>query len=272
MSIYAVNGKEPVAAWIESRDPEAVTSSKATDLIGTNHGTLTSMDLTADPDTARIADTGAGGVRALAFDGSNDYVNIPHNSVLNPGSSAFSISCWIKPQNANQYGPILQKRNSDGGIGQLFALAVATSGFDATVGKKVSFSLLWNSTSVVRSSHTTADVADGTWHHVVAVWTGSAIQIWVDGANQSLTSEASTGTVSVGMNPSGALRLGVNTPSGGLYYTGRVDDVRLFHGYQLDADDIAYLGQSRGIVAATGKKRPRINGSLINSGLCRSSI
>jgi hypothetical protein len=259
MSVYAVNSKEPIAAWIESRDPEAVTSSKATDLIGTNHGTLTSMDLTADPDTARIADTDAGGVRALAFDGSNDYVTIPHASVLNPGSSAFSISCWIKPPNSNQYGPILQKRNADGGIGQLYALAVATSGFDATVGKKISFSLLWNSTSVVRSSHTTADVADGNWHHVVAVWNGSAIKIYVDGVDRALTSEASTGTISVGMSPSGALRLGANVP-GGFHYTGRQDDLRLFFGYQLDADDIAYLyssGSGRGRIAVTPDSRRR---------------
>ena len=242
-----VNGKSPVAAWVESRDPETTSSTVITDLVGLNDGTMTNMD----PATDRVSDTGAGGVRALDFDGANDYVTIPHNSVLNPGSSAFSISVWIKPPNSNQYGPILQKRNADGGIGQLYALAVATSGYDATVGKKVSFSLLWNSTAVVRSSHTTADVADGNWHHVVAIWTGSAIQIWVDGNSQSLTSEASSGTVSVALSPSGALRLGANVP-GGLHYTGRQDDVRLFLSHALDASDVAALyasGAGRGVQA-----------------------
>lgn len=241
----AVNGKTPAEVYCPSRDTAGNGTTTLTGLVAGNNGTLTNMD----PETDWVEDTSAGGVRALDFDGSNDYVTIPHNSVLNPGSSPFSISCWIKPPNSNQYGPILQKRNSDGGIGQLYALAVATSGFDATVGKKVSFSLLWNSTTVVRSSHTTADVADGNWHHVVAVWTGSVIKIYVDGVDQSLTSEASTGTVSVGMSPSGALRFGTNVP-GGFHYTGRQDDLRLYLSHALDASDVAALyasGSGRGV-------------------------
>ncbi len=244
----AVNGKTPVAAWVESRDPETTSSTVITDLVGSNDGTMTNMD----PATDRVSDTGAGGVRALDFDGSNDYVTVPHNSVLNPGLSAFSISCWIKPPNSNQFGPIIQKRNSDGGIGQVYALAVAGDAFNQLVGKKVSMTLLWSGVSIVRSFRTADDVADGNWHHVVGIWTGSAIQIWVDGVNKSLVSEFSAGTPSTAMSPSGAFRLGVNTTSSGSYYTGRQDDVRLFHGYELDSTDIAALyasGAGRGVQA-----------------------
>jgi hypothetical protein len=36
--------------------------------------------------------------QGMSFDGSNDYVDVPHNSVLNPTSSgAFSISLWFRP-------------------------------------------------------------------------------------------------------------------------------------------------------------------------------
>lgn len=246
----SVNGKSPSEVYCPSKDTAGNGTTTLTGLVAGNSGTLTNFALSGSTSNW-VADTSAGGIRALDFDGSNDYVTIPHNSVLNPGTSAFSISCWIKPPNANQYGPILQKRNSDGGIGQLYALAIATSGYDATVGKKVSFSLLWNSTSVVRSSHTTANVADGNWHHVVAVWTGSAIKIYIDGVDQSLTSEASTGTISTGMSPSGALRIGTNVP-GSFNYAGRQDDIRLFMSHALDASDVAALyasGAGRGVSA-----------------------
>ncbi len=242
----AVNGKTPAEAYCPSRDTAGNGTTTLTGLVAGNNGTLTNMD----PSTDWVDDTSAGGTKALDFDGSNDYVTVPHNSVLNPGSSAFSISCWIKPPNSNQFGPIIQKRNSDGGIGQVYALAVAGDAFNQLVGKKVSMTLLWSGVSIVRSFRTADDVADGNWHHVVGIWTGSAIQIWVDGVNKSLVSEFSAGTPSTAMSPSGAFRLGVNTTSSGSYYTGRQDDIRLFHGYQLDSADIASLyasGVGRGV-------------------------
>ena len=242
----AVNGKMPTEVYCPSRDTAGNGTTTLTGLVAGNNGTLTNMD----PSTDWVADTDAGGVRALDFDGSNDYVTVPHNSVLNPGSSAFSLSCWIKPPSVNQFGTILQKRNADGGIGQAYSLSVATSGYDATVGKKISFTLLWNGTLVARSAHTTADVVDGNWHHVVAMWTGSAIKIYIDNVDRDLTYEVVTGTVSVALSPSGALRLGTNVVSGGAYYTGRQDDLRLFFSHALDASDVSALyasGAGRGI-------------------------
>lgn len=89
MSIYAVNGKEPIAAWIPSLDTAGNGTTTLTDLVGSNHGTLTNMDAATD----WVADTGAGGVRALDFDGVNDHV------VFSPPafSSTASFSLWVKP-------------------------------------------------------------------------------------------------------------------------------------------------------------------------------
>ena len=44
MTIYAVNGKEPVAAWIPSLDTAGNGTTTLTDLVGSNNGTLTNMD------------------------------------------------------------------------------------------------------------------------------------------------------------------------------------------------------------------------------------
>jgi hypothetical protein len=236
----------PTEVYCPSRDTAGNGTTTLTGLVAGNNGTLTNMD----PATDWVSDTNAGGVRALDFDGTNDYVTVPHNSVLNPGTSAFSISAWVQPDNINQFGVMAQKRNSDGGIGQVYSLAVAANGIDATAGKKIALTLLWNSISVGRSFRTTDDVADGNWHHIVAVWTGSAIKIYVDNVDMLLTSELSSGTIATGLSPSGPLRLGTNVVSGGAFFNGRQDDLRLFFSHALDASDVSALyasGAGRGI-------------------------
>jgi len=160
VSIYAVNGKEPIGAWIESLDPESVTSSVATDLVGSNHGTLTNMDLTADPDTARKADTDAGGTRALDLDGSNDFVNF--GTGLNASLlGEMSISGWWKLRNRSSVNGIMGN-GAAGGSG----------GFAFEVGRTAN-KLSWLQNSSTIDATSTGTITDSNWHHIVVVRTGS---------------------------------------------------------------------------------------------------
>jgi hypothetical protein len=70
VSIYAVNSKVPVVAWIPTRDSSGNGTATLSSLAGSVTGALTSMD----PGTDWVADTGAGGVRRIDMDGSNDYI------------------------------------------------------------------------------------------------------------------------------------------------------------------------------------------------------
>lgn len=251
MSIYAVNGKEPIAAWIESLDPESVTSSKATDLIGTNHGTLTNMDLTADPDTARRPDTDAGGSRALLFDGSNDTVSMGAANVI---GTTFSLSFWfLLTDFANQFPVFMTLKSSTGNGFEIFASNVA--GYQG-----VNFGGLGTF-----PSRRSESVSTGVWTHYLLTYNGTSYTAYLDGVSQSVTTNSGLAGFA------NATRFSGNAAAGTLL-KGRLDDVRLFDGIVLDADDADYLSTRRAIVPSTGKKRPRINGSLINSGLCRSSI
>ena len=54
-----------------------------------NHGTLTNMSVPA----CHVRTYGG---RAMEFDGNNDYVNIPHNSVLSNFNGGFSVCAWIR--------------------------------------------------------------------------------------------------------------------------------------------------------------------------------
>lgn len=248
MSIYAVNGKEPTAAWIESLDPEAVTSSKATDLIGTNHGTLTNMDLTEDPDTARRPDTDAGGSRALLFDGSNDTVSMGAANVI---GTTFSVSFWFLLTDFSNTFPVFFTFKSSAGVGfEVFASNV--SGYQG-----VNF----GSVATFPSRRSTS-VSTGVWTHYLLTYDSTSYTAFLNGVPQSVTTNLGlAGFANV-------TRFSGNAAAGTLL-KGRLDDVRLFDGVILDADDADYLSTRRAIVSSTGK-RPRINGSLINSGLCRS--
>ncbi len=249
MSVYAVNGKVPVAAWIESRDTEAVTSAVATDLIsGTYPGTLTNMDLAADPDTARIADTGSGGTRALEFDGVNDFVSLGTSAALSLAGT-MSISAWYKSAGFyNQDQCILGNCDAGGG----FANYALTVGF---TGNRIE---LWqNAAGPVATS--SAGISDTNWHHIVSVRSGATgawnLKIYLDGtlvANANTTTNATAGT-----RPTAIGRFGLFN---GYHLRGRVDDIRLFN-VELDAaSDVPYLnnsGAGRGRIAVTGETRRR---------------
>jgi len=235
----SVNGKVPVAAWIESRDPEAVTSATATDLVGTNHGTLTSMDLTADPDTARISDTGAGGVRALNFDASNDYVSLGSTIVL-PFSSAFSISWWEKvTTSSGTYRSRLRLRN---GTNDFFVFRSDDSSY-ATLsfgpGRGV---------ATMKSACATLTASVGTWKHFVIVG--------ASGSNSNTVADYSVYEDGVAKTVVAGGFYGVSNGQSRIGWDGaddpancRMDDIRIWH-QSLDATDATSLyasGSGRGI-------------------------
>jgi hypothetical protein len=62
----------------------------ANDIVGTNHGTLQGG--------AGFAPGVVG--QAFSFDGVDDYVQIPHNANLDPGTGSFSLDAWIKTTQA----------------------------------------------------------------------------------------------------------------------------------------------------------------------------
>jgi hypothetical protein len=262
MTIYAVNSKEPTTAWIESLDPEVLTSSKATDLIGTNHGTLTNMDLTADPETSRIPDTDAGGVRALDFDGINDRVECG-TTVGNFGSADWSISLWLKPPNATLCKPIISKRLNANPFTQWQILhGQLDSGANPVASKNVSL-FIYNgvafSSPNLQHYRTTNEVIDGNWMHVVVVRKADEIpKIFTNGVDQPLTA-VRTGNLNLNANNAAKLCL-ANADGNASPYQCRLDDVRIFYGVALNQSDASYLynsGSGRGRVAVSGESRRR---------------
>lgn len=76
--------------WCPSLDTEGNGTIILNDLAHNSNGTLTGMD----PVTDWISDTDSGGIRALDFDGSNDYVT--GSSIAVQSLSVASVSFWVK--------------------------------------------------------------------------------------------------------------------------------------------------------------------------------
>jgi hypothetical protein len=219
MSLYAVNGKTPIAAWIPSR------TQSADDFFGVNNGTLVNG-------ASIVADTGAGGTDAFSLDGVNDYVEAGVQTGL---SGLASASFWIKRSGGNGFHGIVGCSNA-AGDNVSFHCELSNSQFIGAV---------WGVNPYLRVA--TASAAGlNTWTHGCVVRSGSVgnwlLNIYVNGVLAlSLLTAIATGTDQ-------PLSIGRPGAFNGQYFPGRIDDVRLWS-LALNATDVAalYAAQRGGI-------------------------
>jgi hypothetical protein len=233
MSKYAVNGKEPIAVWIPSLDNSGNGTTTLTDLVGSNNGTLTGMD----PATDWVSDTGAGGVRALDFDGSNDVVIMGPPAI----TQQMAQSYWFKRGQASTFGPFVGFGRAGDASNRFVIWPWVDGRIYIVIGAFDSGDFISN---------------DLNWHHIICSFDGAAVgnanrlKVWFDGVATTLRFSGNIGS-SIG-TPT-LTRIG-QTPGNDIFGRGRSDDYRIF-GTTLDAADAAYLwngGSGRGITAGSG--------------------
>jgi hypothetical protein len=247
MSVYAVNGKEPAFAWIPSLDTAGNGTTTLNDLIGSRHGTLTNMDAGTD----WVSDTGAGGVRALDFDDTNDFATLGAGIVL-PGSGGLAISWWEKV--ATTTGNFRSRfrffTGSQGWV--LFRSNMATYG-----------TIAWGRGAVaacVRSTAATSLAASsGSWVHFALVGTAGADSVtptdWLlyeNGTSKAVDAGNALSGFTADVNQIGFDSLLAGSGC-------RIDDIRVFS-QSLNTSDVSYLynsGSGRGRVAVSGESRRR---------------
>lgn len=238
----SVNGKTPAACWCPSRDTAGNGTATLTDFAGSNNGTLTNFALTGSASNW-VADTTAGGVRALDFDGSNDVVLPSVVSAIN-GVAAISISMWLKRNLLNAFCGFYQVQGAAFGTGRT-QLAMWSDG-------NMYLSLEASGTNAFGSFATN----DTSWHHAVLVFNGSLTgnsnraKVFFDGTQKSLSF---TGTIPAVTNSLNTYECGIGPAYFGSRQHGasRMDDIRVFN-QALDSSDIAALyasGSGRGISA-----------------------
>ncbi|MBF0239838.1 MAG: Ig-like domain-containing protein, partial [SAR324 cluster bacterium] len=147
-------------------------------------------------DTVLAADRFSNAESAYAFNGISADIQIPHNSLLNPGSS-YTLSAWIKVQNPGQDDGLIQK----GTDGYSLGLSQGAPMMDQRVA--------------------TSTLSTTQWYHLAAVNSAGTRTLYLDGVAQTLA----TGSTTVVDNAS-ALILGKDSDS---YFDGIMDEVRIYN-------------------------------------------
>lgn len=156
---------------------------------------------------------------AGSFDGTDDYVDIPNHSSLNP-SDAITFSAWMyQTSNFDDYQTVLMKpfTGSVGGNEQYFIQRDQTTD-NIIVGIKAGGSMAY------ATSTTTWASTLNTWTHIAGVYDGQTLRIYVNGTNERTTSK--TGTLD-----SDTVAVGIGGHSNSAYYkyAGKVDETRIYN-------------------------------------------
>lgn len=154
--------------------------------------------------------------QALRFNGSNSRVSFPTTVFDGTGNSpvnAITISAWIKTVNTAAVQAIASKYTGGGARPFQFRIQSGNLRFG-----------LYNGTTETVLTTASLPISSNNWYHVLAVWDGSLMSIYVDGA--FVQSTAFTGPISY----TGSTNLGIGyTGSDNFPFDGLIDEVRIYN-------------------------------------------
>lgn len=157
----------------------------------------------------------------ILFNGSNNYINIPHDP-RHALAAPFTISAWIKPTSGTSYPPVLCKTN---GASNGFSWEFTTSGETALA--FWFYSGGWTTKGSI-------PLQNGIFQHVAITLDGANETRYINGAINSQVANALSPSVSTA-----ALQIGGNT-SLSRYFGGVISGVRIYN-RALSAFEIANL-------------------------------
>jgi RHS repeat-associated protein len=137
---------------------------------------------------------------------------VPNSTSLNITGS-ITVEAWFKVNSIGAYQDILARESYGvSGSGGGYELSVTNTG-------KVRFDTYQGPTSWIPVIGTTT-INTGVWYHVAGVWDGSYMRIYLNGVLD--------GTMITGYGPaSGTSSLKIGRNSGGTYFNGLIDEVRV---------------------------------------------
>ncbi|MFA5948357.1 MAG: LamG domain-containing protein, partial [Candidatus Gracilibacteria bacterium] len=191
------------------------------DTQGLNNGKMYGARSTAD----------AKSLRALSFDGVDDYLSVPHNNNLNVGKSPLVVSFWIKSDqtlsaNTNGYANIIYKNNGSSGLANNWIIR------QAALTKKIQMYFSDGVSGEVGAQAVTfnsvKDVLDNNWHHVVlAIDPANYMKLYVDGVIDN-KKDLSLKPMLKDQDGTGVLKIGGNIGAAYAIFRGVMDEVKIY--------------------------------------------
>jgi len=171
------------------------------------------------------------------FDGSEGY-SISDDTDFET-TNPFTISLWVKTSQATEAYLFQRWSRLDADVKAGWLLRLNGSGFpEFNSGDNTGST---ENTDWKRVTGTT-DCADGSWHHIVAGWSGSNLFVYVDGKKDATDVAWANAP---GYNATGYFRIGCGNTSGSnqSFLTGDLDDVAFFDNKVLSSKDVQALYQ-----------------------------
>jgi hypothetical protein len=236
-------------------DGKDMTNGRANDVSGNgNAGYLIGIATTSFYTTGKIG-------QGFNFDGIDDRVNLGDPAASLDNRTTLSVSAWVKSSTADITSAskaIVNKSRSVSGF----------SGWNLLVDTSEKFNFRVSDGVTTASAVSDASFADTKWHHVVGVYNGTDIKIYVDGASADSTPPSFTATIPtlnrslcIGYAPgnvSDCSSSGVTTQ-----FAGAIDDVRIYN-RELSATEVVQLYKIGAQALTTGVSRTdRLTSGLV---------
>jgi hypothetical protein len=198
------------------------TGTTAADSTGNNDGTLYNGPQWID---------GISG-KALDFDGSNEYVEVPDTDDLSFGDglvdSPFTISAWIKMDKRSNF--IIVSKDNDWLPWPTFSnreydIRMVGDGY-------LHFYTMDSSANAWIGRRCTTKLKNNQWYHIIGTYDGSGscsgFRIYVNGERKD-TADYSSGTYVAMENGVAPLRIGRQGLTSPMYGNGKIDEVRIYN-------------------------------------------
>jgi len=156
---------------------------------------------------------------SLTLSGSN-YIDVSSKSSLQ--LSQFSVAAWFKTSKDYATDAMIVNK---GGVGSESLGQNANYQLSMTSSEKIKGGFE-TSTGVDYFATSPASYKDGKWHYSVVTYDGKYVNLFVDGVKVAFKSTSGAAPESSGTKP---VRIGANSRSASNYFTGNVDEVRIWN-------------------------------------------
>jgi len=147
----------------------------------------------------------------LTFDGSNDYVQIPFDSLLDFGTGDFTIEVWVKATTPSSTYPSILSNRTSGDLYHGYVLFNYASQVYIRIANNT-----WSIASI--------NIVDGNWHHIAVTRNGTTLDGYIDGTMTFTTTDPSD------MSNNNVTWIGADQANFAItQYAGQIDEVRFWN-------------------------------------------
>ena len=123
----------------------------------------------------------------IEFDGTDDYVNIPDSSLWD-ATGGISVSGWCYADSLGSYNVIVNQWSTAANSSSSWTLE--------TVGSDWRFYLYDSGAATLKYASSTGTATTGVWKHIVGVFDGTTLKVYVNGVEGGTTAAVTTANTS----------------------------------------------------------------------------